>query len=111
MCCFVSIRPYFIKCEYEALTASETLEDSQQVPDQQDQQDRQGQQCPICLEELKSMAWLQWLSFYDVATMACTHKFHRKCIVRWFRYSLDKTCPMCREIVGCRKMQNDIIFR
>ena len=43
--------------------------------------------CPICLE---SLVW-------SAQSLACGHRFHRKCIRCWM--SDKKTCPCCRAAV------------
>ena len=44
--------------------------------------------CPICIDEFKEN------EFYR--TLECNHKFHKRCIDRWFRKD-HCDCPMCRK--------------
>lgn len=30
--------------------------------------------------------------------LKCGHKFHRRCILRWFRSSGSRACPLCRQV-------------
>ena len=61
--------------------------------------------CSICLESLNIMNKWARLSkglstvskFPDNLTLSCTHKFHYKCILKWFKF--DNTCPLCRKVV------------
>jgi hypothetical protein len=43
--------------------------------------------CLICLESFKSHG-------EDQNMLACNHKFHVKCVTKWF--SKDSRCPICR---------------
>ncbi len=45
--------------------------------------------CPICMESYTDGDDIAW-SYNE----ACTHVFHRECIVRWLMKNDD--CPMCR---------------
>ena len=40
--------------------------------------------CAICLEQVK----------LSDRKLACKHRFHTKCIIRWFETSVE--CPVCR---------------
>ena len=42
-------------------------------------------ECPICLEILNKK---------DIKMMACSHKFHNKCIKKWV--AIKNMCPLCR---------------
>ena len=45
------------------------------------------QKCSICLEDLSD----------EIYTLECNHKFHTKCIIKWFRND-NSTCPLCKDI-------------
>ena len=42
--------------------------------------------CPICLDTIDSNK--------DSITLKCNHKYHKKCINRWFKQK--QICPYCR---------------
>lgn len=42
--------------------------------------------CPICLDTIDSEK--------DCLTLKCNHKYHKKCIKRWFKQK--QICPYCR---------------
>lgn len=44
--------------------------------------------CPICLENMK-------LNEFKRNLPKCNHKFHKKCIDKWFNSKSDKYCPIC----------------
>ncbi len=43
------------------------------------------EECVICLEDISSD---------DEQLLSCQHKFHEKCIKRWFNN--QRNCPICR---------------
>ncbi len=45
------------------------------------------QDCTVCLREVSA-------GCEHAETLACGHRFHRKCVRRWFQR--DATCPTCR---------------
>ena len=45
--------------------------------------------CSICLDKYKVGEYKRKLT--------CGHKFHKKCIDKWFKYSNDFRCPICRK--------------
>ncbi|KAG8190325.1 hypothetical protein JTE90_014431 [Oedothorax gibbosus] len=42
--------------------------------------------CAICLNPLQ---------YKRMLLLFCNHRFHKKCILRWFQ--VDKRCPICRK--------------
>ncbi|KAM1158965.1 hypothetical protein ACFX19_032756 [Malus domestica] len=42
--------------------------------------------CVVCLEKI--------LSGEEVTPLPCSHMFHAKCVVQWFKSG--HTCPVCR---------------
>lgn len=44
--------------------------------------------CPICYEDLDSED--------NNHTLECNHKYHTKCIIKWFRNS-HSNCPLCND--------------
>lgn len=49
--------------------------------------------CGICLEILGPSVNEQPLH-----TLPCSHQFHTKCIIDWFRKSTTGDCPLCRDL-------------
>jgi len=47
--------------------------------------------CPICLESFKEGLYKRILS--------CSHIFHKKCIDKWIKNSLECSCPICRKTI------------
>ena len=45
--------------------------------------------CMICLDVIRES--------YNLYSLECSHKYHTKCIIDWFR-SGSKTCPLCNDI-------------
>jgi len=39
----------------------------------------------------------------SVATLECSHRYHRKCLLAWCRQQAPGTCPQCRELVKVRR--------
>lgn len=50
-------------------------------------QDDNKESCAICLDDLKTGQM--------VKALACSHKFHEKCINNWLKQKL--LCPLCKE--------------
>lgn len=46
-------------------------------------------ECPICYETMEG---------YNSVMAPCKHRFHNKCIERWY-ISSGGSCPMCRSII------------
>lgn len=46
--------------------------------------------CAICMEDID-----ETISETNRAILSCSHEFHPKCILEWFKKS--NTCPTCRE--------------
>ena len=44
--------------------------------------------CSICLDELNN---------FPQTKILCNHKFHKKCIMKWFKN--NTSCPVCRQDV------------
>lgn len=39
----------------------------------------------------------------SVATLVCSHRYHRKCLLAWCRQQAPGTCPQCRELVRVKR--------
>lgn len=50
--------------------------------------------CPICLTKFKDI-------LFPPTVLECSHKFHKKCIAKWFEH-FHNTCPICRRHVSWR---------
>jgi hypothetical protein len=50
-------------------------------------------ECSICIEKVKCSEYVRGLQ--------CGHKYHKKCIDKWFRVSINVNeeiqCPLCRK--------------
>lgn len=44
--------------------------------------------CTICHEDINGDL--------DVSINKCSHSFHTQCINKWFRHTLNRSCPLCR---------------
>lgn len=45
-------------------------------------------ECSICLQDYKENT--------NAVMLTCEHKFHKSCIVEWFKKSPEMLCPLCR---------------
>ena len=70
--CYLSIIYILIiilrECKFESISVMKSIESNDE--------------CPICLESGCNVE------------LPCTHKFHNKCIIKWFEEA--RTCPICR---------------
>ena len=58
--------------------------------------------CSICLSEIQES---------DEYQLQCSHKFHTKCIVDWFRSDLSNgKCPLCNDIPSDANEDSDTIM-
>jgi len=48
--------------------------------------------CPICFDNYKILDILS--PTQKMWTLPCGHRFHTKCIIKWFQY--DRRCCLCR---------------
>lgn len=55
------------------------------------------QECSICLTEIHSNK-----DIYEIP--CCKKKFHRTCLLRWYDYTQDKECPLCKQFVDVTKI-------
>ena len=57
--------------------------------------------CAICLEQIQDA---------DLVKTDCKHRFHKKCIVKWFAKK-NITCPICREELNVlvKRLMQDIL--
>lgn len=46
--------------------------------------------CIICMDQFKKGLYKKTL------TCQGKHEFHKKCVDKWFKKSMSKTCPICR---------------
>lgn len=119
MCCcgFTSIKPFFIKSHQheEQVSTWDSGLASVLTPEEMVLYRRLiEEQCCVCLEVMsveenqqnnaRTWYWWRcpWITAGEVVTVSCSHKFHKNCIKLWFKYSLDKTCPLCRKLVTYR---------
>lgn len=47
--------------------------------------------CSICIEKIKTPLYRN-----DGVVLKCEHKFHKKCLIEWWKRILIPSCPYCR---------------
>lgn len=80
--------------------------------------------CSICLENMPKLLTNQqkWQRMttgkpanihenYKTIILPCGHRFHEKCIEKWFKFKCSPTCPLCRKTDISRLLTHDHILR
>jgi hypothetical protein len=58
--------------------------------------------CAVCMEDFNenktdSLMMNQYNNKVDYTTLHCGHRFHKECIVSWFKVEVN--CPICRSSI------------
>lgn len=53
--------------------------------------------CAVCMEDFKENETCNSKNKVDYTVLHCGHRFHKKCIVSWFKVEIN--CPICRSSI------------